>query len=726
MPFLFSSYQNVKVSRPLISSASGLFFTVLAVFVSADAAAQNDTIPAPEQLDEVVVTGQFNPQSVDKSVFQVKVISRTDIDRQAGNNLADLLNQTLNISVMPNASTGKSGVQLFGLDSQYFKILVDNVPLVNDEDLGNSTDLTQINLDDVQQIEIVEGAMGVEYGANAVSGIINIITKKKGRHTWEVTPFIQEETIGKEYNGISKGRHIQSIRIGHNISEKWHANAMFTYNDFDGFLDDLKGRYHLENDGYRGYRWLPKTQMNAKAYVGYSPNDNHRFFYRFEYFNELTKSYNATVDPQYHTPTETFNEKAEDRDFETDRMVHLFNAGGTFQSGLSYDIYASFQQQERAVRRYTYFIRRDQEQELSNQVYESRKVYYTKGTFSNFLKSDVIDFQLGWEVNTISGFASMFTYEYIGAPIARDLGTYDFFGSTEIKFGKKFTVRPGVRGLFSSKFDTQVALSLSALYDLGNGYELRGIVGTCPRLPDYEELYSYFVDVNHNVQGNPDLKPEQGISAFLHLNKNIRKENGFSLETKLSAWYIDIQDRIELIQTTITPPAFRFSNIDLYRTIGSSVTASAKTGNWLINTGVTYSGMSKVVNSMDVANDDYLYAVNVNGNLAYTVPKWKTQFSVFGKYNGPQYQFVQQYDEAQQPVLVRGKLSDYTLIDATIRKTFAKDKLEVTLGARNLLDVTTLRNSAISGNAHEAPATSTLLGYGRSYFLKILYRFNFG
>src|SRR5438067_1250015 len=108
----------------------------LFTLLSLAASAQNDTLNKPEQLEEVIVTGQYNPQSVNKSVFQVNVISRSDIDRQAGNNLADLLNQTLNISVMPNASTGKSGVQLFGLDAQYFKILVDNVPLVNDENLG--------------------------------------------------------------------------------------------------------------------------------------------------------------------------------------------------------------------------------------------------------------------------------------------------------------------------------------------------------------------------------------------------------------------------------------------------------------------------------------------------------------------------------------------------------------------------------------------------------------
>ena len=65
-------------------------------------------------LEEVVVTGQYNPQSVKKSVYEVTVISQADINRQAGNNLADVLNQTLNISILPNASTGKSSIKMFG------------------------------------------------------------------------------------------------------------------------------------------------------------------------------------------------------------------------------------------------------------------------------------------------------------------------------------------------------------------------------------------------------------------------------------------------------------------------------------------------------------------------------------------------------------------------------------------------------------------------------------
>jgi len=44
-----------------------------------------------EELDEVIVTGQLKPQSIKKSVFEVKVITSKDIENRAGNNLADLL-----------------------------------------------------------------------------------------------------------------------------------------------------------------------------------------------------------------------------------------------------------------------------------------------------------------------------------------------------------------------------------------------------------------------------------------------------------------------------------------------------------------------------------------------------------------------------------------------------------------------------------------------------------
>ncbi|MBD3583479.1 TonB-dependent receptor plug domain-containing protein [Flavobacterium selenitireducens] len=689
--------------------------------------AQNDTIVSGEKLKEVVVTGQYNPQSVKKSVYQVEVISREVIDRQAGNNLADLLNQTLNITVMPSSSTGKSTVEMFGLDSKYIKILVDNVPVINDEGLGNFTDLTQINLDDIQQIEIVRGSMGVEYGANAVAGIINIITKKSSKYKWEVTPFLQEETIGNEYDGITKGRHIRSIRIGHNISPNWYAYGMFTANDFDGFLNHKKGRDYIQNDSLRGYEWLPKSQLHAKAHLGFTPNHSHRFFYRFEFFNEKTKFFNDVVDLNYDPATETNDPIANDKMYKSRRFVHLLNGSGRFESGLTYDVYASYQQQERDLVDFQYRIRSGEKFNLTDQTYESRKAWFTKGTLSNFLDSETVDFQVGYEVNEIHGYASTFT-GMLPHPIERTLGSYDVFGSTEINVTSKFSLRPGARALFSSKFDPMAALSLSAKYSLGGGYDLRGVFGTCPRLPTYEELYTFFVDANHNVTGNPNLTPENGVSAFLHLGKVYRSGSKLAFDTKFSAWYLNVRDRIELISFVDDGLSWQYGNIDLYRTYGSSLTSQIHYGNFGFNAGFTFSGVSKVINSSTgPSNDDYLHSVQANGNAFYRIPKWSTTLSTFLKYNGPEYQFITTGDLTEEGgTIFRGKRDGFTSLDATVTKSFDKERLQVTLGARNLTDVTRVNTTAVQGGTHDGAASSQLLGYGRSYFLKILYKFNFG
>ena len=65
------------------------------------------------------------------------------------------------------------------MGADYTKVLIDNIPVIGDTGLGSNIDLTKINLDNIERIEIVKGSMGVEYGNGAVAGVINIITKKE-------------------------------------------------------------------------------------------------------------------------------------------------------------------------------------------------------------------------------------------------------------------------------------------------------------------------------------------------------------------------------------------------------------------------------------------------------------------------------------------------------------------------------------------------------------------
>ncbi|AOW20185.1 TonB-dependent receptor plug domain-containing protein [Urechidicola croceus] len=678
------------------------------------------------QIPEVVITGQYNPQSVKKSVFDVKVITRKDIEQQAGNNLADVLNQALNINIIPNASTGKSGVQLFGLDSQYFKILIDNIPVINDEGLGSNTDLTQLNLDDIEQIEIVEGSMGVEYGANAVSGIINIITKKSSKYKWSITPYIQKETIGNEFNMFTKGRHIQSLKVGHNFNSKLYADVLITANDFKGFWNNRKGKDYTENDGLRGYDWLPKQQLTTKGLLNYK-SDRFRAFYKFEYFDEEVKRYDSTVRENYNPATETTNPTSSDEIFTSERFYHHLNFLGKIANQVDYNISMSYQQQKRNAEFYNYRIRQEEKFDVNNFEYESRKGYYSRGTFSNFLKSQTFNFQLGYELSSIKGFSSSLAGTYESDNIERTLDSYDFYASSEINLSDRFSIRPGARILLSSQFDTQAAISLGSRYLFKNGLEARVTVGSAPRVPNYDELYTYFVDVNHDVRGNQNLNPEQGLSTFLHVKKTYWSENNDAkLTSKLSAWYIDVKDKIELTIVNETPLAYQYNNIDTYKTWGTSLKNDFKINQINGGLGATFSGFSKVINSSENYNDDYLYSFQLNANLAYTIPKHDLIFSTYFKVNGPQYLFVQKQNENDETVLVRGKQNGYSWLDASIKKSFLNKALQTTFGVRNILNVNTVNTTATEGGAHSGPPSAIQLGYGRSYFIKVLYKFNFG
>lgn len=705
------------------------YFFLLSCFSGLQLFAQtNDSIKENQiiDLEQTVISGQYNRQSVKKSIYEVRVIDREMIERQAGNTLADILNQTLNMNIIPNSSSGKSSVQMFGLDGQYFKILVDNIPLVNDEGLGNNTDLTQINLDDIQQIEIVEGAMGVEYGANSIAGVINIITKKGGKSKFDISASLQEETIGDEYNWKNKGRHIQSLKIGHNFTDNIYANLSFSRNDFQGFFNDKKGENYPINDGLRGYEWLPKIQNSTKALVQYK-KENYRLFYKFEYFTEETKRYDSNLIMNAQPETDTNNPTANDNIFTTNRIYNHLNASGRFKNTINYDVSFSYQEQKRKVKDYNYEILTGNELDVVKQDYESRKVYYSKGLFSNFInKNDFFDFQFGYEIDQTKGFASPLSGEFLQKPIARQLGTYDVFASSEINLNDKISFRPGARVMFSEQFDTQYVLSLSAKYLFGKDWELRGIVGTSPRLPNYDEMYSYFVDVNHNVQGNDQLNPEKGISAFLHLKRKWKINANSSIEQKLSAWKINLKDKISLIVVEDIPLKYMYKNIDTYDVQGLTYLNLFKIGRFTGGFGATLTGKKQAINQEDFANDvenKYFYTVQANGNVSYQLPKTETIFTLLYKYNGSEEQYVQKNnpDNAQEQILVKGKQQAFSWFDASIKQSFFKNKFDFTIGARNLFDVKNLRNTALSDNAHASGANSMLYGYGRSYFVKLTY-----
>lgn len=675
------------------------------------------------QLNDVVVTAQFEPQALKKSVFNVKVVSEQDIKQLAAANLADVLNQYLNITLLPNGLEGRSTVSLFGLDGQYFKILVDNIPLVSDNGLGNSIDITQINLNDIERIEIIEGSMGVTHGANAVSGILNIITKKSTPHRWDIQAFVQEETVGREYGLFDRGRHIQNLRLAHKLSEKWYASAGVLRNDFTGFLGGQQGENHALNDGRRGYLWLPKLQTISNAFLQYKAGD-YKVFYKAEYMNERVDFANRTVNAQANPP---FGEIrwANDQRFFTQRWFHHLNSSGRWKDK-PFTVSISYQQQERDQESFRYNITEQQEENNQRTTDQASKLWYSTGTLSRLFTSERWDAQLGYEVVMNEGFSRVTGENNFLKEVRKDINNYDAFFSTEYKTNEQLTLRSGVRYSLQNRFDNQYALSLGARYLLPKETEVRLGLGRSYRTPNFDELYSEIIFSGHYFVGNEDLKPESSLSVDVSVKRRFNFK-ALQWQSQLNFNFIDVNDRIEMALIELVPLAkSQYINVSLYQMINLAWTNQWQWHNWQWNFGASLVGISQEINNGEAVSDDrFLFTQQLNSSVSYKVPRWNSVFSAYFKYNGRQQQFVASFDEDGNPTFKPSILSPFSWLDASVRKSFAENRWELTLGARNLLDITSVNQlQPNAGAAHPSP-NNLLLGYGRSYFVKLLYNLHF-
>lgn len=154
-----------------------LFISLLSVATTA-VFAENDV------LNEVIVTATRSEIDTAEAPGSVTVISRKEIEQKGGENVLDLIRGTTGISLQGIGSGGRKTLSLRGLESKHTLILVDGkrIPGSNDT-IGPNTDYQYdwVPTTQIERIEVVRGPMSVLYGADALGGVINIITRKPSK-----------------------------------------------------------------------------------------------------------------------------------------------------------------------------------------------------------------------------------------------------------------------------------------------------------------------------------------------------------------------------------------------------------------------------------------------------------------------------------------------------------------------------------------------------------------
>lgn len=688
-------------------------------FLIATTTVQAQTPTNEEVLEEIVIYEQRKNENVQKEVAKVKTISAEEIKNMAAVNLAEVLSLQANMSVITDETSGKTTISLLGLDAKYFKILIDNVPVVSDEGVGNNVDLSQIQLDNIEKIELIEGAMGVTHGANAIGGVLNIITKKNSRHLWEINTYIQEESLRNEYNLKNKGRHIQNLRISRKIGDQWLISVGGNRDHSFGLYGDFFGKNHQYNDGKRGYKWLPSEKYNAFAFVNYQNENNLKINYRINYFQSDVNSISKNVIDAYNSNLGSYK-YGNDQIFQNKNIQHLLNINYGNSNDWAINSSVSYQKQTRNIEKYRYIITTQRNMNFQSEKNREMDVFYTKTEFDRTLNNGKLHAIIGNENIISNGFAWVDKELNKKAEVNKNINNYDIYSLLIYRPNLNWSLSGGGRYSIQSIFKNQWAVSFHSTKNFKNNYEWKIGLGKSYRTPEFDELYSRIIFEGHHFVGNENLLPERSISVDTHLNKTFTFSTPLhQISSGISANMLNIKDRIStaLIGFDGAIPMYEMMNVNSYQSFHLSTKQNYSYGQFNVGLGASFVWISQLIDNKQFATDNrYLFNNNANAQISYRIPKWKSQFNVFYNLIGKSQSW-----RALNDGYYISQVSPYGLMDISLRKQLFNNQWELTLGVRNVLN-----NEEI---IYKTQYKKLLLeekvrrSSGRNFFFRIAYNF---
>ncbi len=162
-------------SRDAVLHRTSAIMAMLMVAVNTGSALAQEA-PDTVRLEPIVVTASRTPTPRDAEPATVTILEGRDLTTLGVRSLAQALRDVAGVDIAQNGSFG-GATSLFvrGGESDYVKVLIDGVPL---NDPGGAIDLGDLGVDAVERIEIVRGPVSVLYGSDAVTGVVQVFTRR--------------------------------------------------------------------------------------------------------------------------------------------------------------------------------------------------------------------------------------------------------------------------------------------------------------------------------------------------------------------------------------------------------------------------------------------------------------------------------------------------------------------------------------------------------------------
>ncbi|MDQ1327488.1 MAG: TonB-dependent receptor [Candidatus Poribacteria bacterium] len=432
------------------------------------------------KLDEIIISATRTQSSLDRISASSSVVSEKQIKNSTANDLGDLLS-TNNIVQMLDYGPGSTAtVSLRGASAAQVLVLVDG-KRINDSRAGGA-DLDGISTASVERIEIIRGGQSAIYGADALGGIINIITKKPKKPT--ARAWSNLGSYGSQSFGLEASERVKSFSGTMSVS-RTASKSDFPYQSKFGESLIRKNADFTRRNAFAKLLWDASKstllELSASHYFSNSGSPGTIGFYtpkatKIDKTNDLSLNFEHEVTPQV-----SYKFSAYDRI----STMHYIDPTYPYPSDDTHKV---------------------DSKGAELQVHPLQKTSFPIVSGIMFLNEDVNSTAFEHrERQTLSA--------YVQQEIRRDI-KQDYL--------KSISVFPAFRWDYYSDFDAGFSPKIGILASFGNNLSLRANAGKSYRAPTMNDLYW---PSSAMTSGNSDLKPERStdadVGAQIRLSNNI-------------------------------------------------------------------------------------------------------------------------------------------------------------------------------------------------------------
>lgn len=527
-----------------------------------------DTVKTPD----VIVTATRTEIETKAVPNAVEVITSEDIEKMGATDIYSALSMATNVDVSSIGAGHRFTVR--GKNAGAL-ILIDGRRVSNEyaSMTRGAFDLDKINLSNVERIEIVRGAASAQYGADAMSGVINIITKKSAE---------QSVTIG--------------ANTGSDVMNNYYRFDFGQQGKFSGVFDVNFAKYRKHDfvGGAGSNYYGPRTNYNFNGSYQLSDDDKLDFYigYYDEKSRKVTNMGSITTQKNYDKINQDYSIAYTGKTDNSDYMIR------------------------------TYYNKYDKEEYTGSKNKSYQKNIYD--TFGIEAKNTV---QVG--DNHLLTYGAEYKNIGVEGPVlalangsSKDNSSWAGYIQDEWMVNDKLLLIPAVRYDHDEQFGGKTTPKIGATYFLSDNSRIKANWGKSWRAPTLVELYTGIDSHSAMIYGNPDLNPEEATTW--EIGFEAEKDNNW---TKLMYFNSDYDNLITYNGITLPGGGYKFANVSDSKIDGIEFEVGRKfddnwsikaTSNWLDtedSTGESISATADNISTLELNYDD-------NKDNGYSVKLW--------------------------------------------------------------------------------------------------------